>query len=278
MNQRLITFGGSTVGIEYGSGRSTDMVNFLFQHIPSTKSGQPWTWLRLEDRADVGELWLWQDDKLFCKAASAALMANQLMSQVCFVLAYTSRPGLLLHAAAVQCSGQGILLPGKSGSGKSSLTAWLLGQGGRYLSDEMVYVAGESNAISGFARPITIKKRGRHLLPEHLRKAGSSNGIARSDPADMIAPEQFGAEVLLGDSPVDLIIFPRYQQDQACELNRLSQAQAAFELLACLANARNLDHHGIPGVKGLAKSAPAYSLAYSAFEQVGQAVKTLLRP
>jgi hypothetical protein len=277
MNRRLISFGKSTIGLEYGHGRPADLVDFLFQKIPDSKTEKPWALLRLEDHGEDDGLWLWQDETLLFKESSSGSMANHLMSQVCFTLAYESRDGLLLHSAAVQMSGLGIMLPGKSGAGKSTLTAWFLGHGGRYLTDEMVYIATESDVISGFARPITIKAPARSLLLELLKENRAAGGMLGSEPVDIIDPELFGAEVVKGDSPLDLIIFPRYRPGQKVEIRQLSKALTAFELMKCLANARNLTDHGFSEAVRLAAAAPAYSLSYGDTEQAGRSVTQLLQ-
>ena len=180
---------------------------------------------------------------------------------------------MLLHSAAVQVEGKGVILPGKTGAGKSTLTSWLIRHGCNYLSDEMAYVPGGSNSFSGFARPITIKAAARHLLPELLKKRElGSNMLLHSEPVDMIAPELFGAQVVTAPSPLDLIIFPQFQTDQDVELAQLSNAQTAFELMKCLANARNLSDHGLSEAARLAKSTPALSLRYGDTDEAGRSI------
>ena len=276
MNRRLLSFGKSTVGLEYGNGRPARLVDFLFQNIPGSIGEKPWTVLRLEDPGEDPGLWLWQDDKPMFKGISFEIMAVQLMAQVCFTLAYESRGGLLFHAAAVLAQDKGIILPGKSGAGKSTLTAWLIHHSSRYLSDEMVYIANESKFFSGFARPITIKSPARHLLPHLLREGRASNGMLQSESVDMIAPEQFDAQVVKVPSPLDLIIFPHFESGQPIKLDPLTKAQTAFELMKCLANARNLVDHGLSQAVRIAKSTPAYSLSYGDTEQAGRSVMRLI--
>jgi hypothetical protein len=273
MNSRLLSFGSSIIGLEYGDGRPAVLVDFLFQKIPGSEPEKPWTLLRLEDRGQNDGLWLWQDDKLVAKESLPGTMANHLMSQVCYTLAYESRGGLLVHSAAVQAANQGIILPGKSGAGKSTLTAWLITHGCRYLTDEMVYIGNSSKTMSGFTRPITIKLPARHMILEILKEDRTNDGMMHGEAVDMISPELFGAEVVKGDASLDLIVFPQYQADHKIEMRQLSKAQAAFELMKCLANARNLPQHGLPEVVRLAESTPAYQLNYNNLDEAGQLIQ-----
>ena len=277
MNRRRISFGGSTISIEYEDGHPAELVDFLFRNIPAAKSGDPWTLLRLEQPADGELLTLWQDDTLLARDEPVGTMAYTLMSQACFTLAYECRDGLLLHSAAVQLEGRGIILPGKTGAGKSTLTAWLLSRGGRYLTDELVFVAADGDVFSGFARPLTIKPKARHLLPGLLSEQANPTGILHGEHVDMILPESFGADPHGGDSPRDLIVFPTYQAGHELELRRLSRASAAYELMRCLANARNLADHGLPEAMRLASATPAYALSYSDLERAGAAIIQLLQ-
>jgi serine kinase of HPr protein (carbohydrate metabolism regulator) len=44
---------------------------------------------------------------------------------------------VVLHAGAVSLNGRAIVLAGPTGSGKTSLAAWFVANGFRYLSDEV---------------------------------------------------------------------------------------------------------------------------------------------
>ena len=141
----------------------------------------------------------------------------------------------------------------------------------------MAYIVNESESISGFARPITFKEPARRLLLELLKEDPEASGMLRSDTIEMVAPELFGGQVLRGESPLNLIVFPRFQPDQNIEMRQLSKAEAAFELMRCLANARNLTDHGLSEAARVAAVTPAYSLSYGDTEAAGRSVIQLLQ-
>ena len=64
--------------------------------------------------------------------------------------------GVVLHAAAVGHKGIAILIPGATGSGKSSLAAWLLANGFDYLTDEIAILT-DAGTILGLPRALVIK-------------------------------------------------------------------------------------------------------------------------
>ena len=62
--------------------------------------------------------------------------------------------GVALHAGAVSRQGLGIVIPGASGSGKSSLTAWFIDNGFDYLTDEIVVFGSDVPHFTAFGRPL----------------------------------------------------------------------------------------------------------------------------
>ena len=79
-----------------------------------------------------------------------------------------------------------------------------------------------------------------------------------------------------GDTPVNLIVFPDFQEYADLELQSLTPAQAGLALMQCLVNARNLPEHGFPEITRLVRSIPAYRLTYSRFDQVGEKIEDIL--
>ena len=74
----------------------------------------------------------------------------------------------LLHSAALAHKNTGILFPGQSGSGKSSLALGMLQSGFDYLSDELSPVDIHTGEVEPFSKPISLKST--TLFPEVLRQ------------------------------------------------------------------------------------------------------------
>jgi hypothetical protein len=276
VKQLLLSFGNGAIELSYEDGRPADLVHFLFRHVSTTPVAEPWTRFLLEDAGGDAGWSLQQDGRTLCQNLPAGQMADRFMGHVCYALAHESRHGLLLHAAAVRAAGRGILLPGKSGAGKSTLSAWFAANGHDYSTDEMVFLANGSDDVLGFSRPITIKAAARHLVPPRV-DTWRDQGFSVTDPVEMIAPESLGATVVEGALTLDLIVFPEYRDGTQTALRPLTKAQAAFELMKCLANARNLAEHGLPEAIRLASHVQSYALTYSDMNQAGRSVISLLR-
>lgn len=70
-------------------------------------------------------------------------------------------PGLtFIHAAAVAVAGVGIVLPGRSFAGKTTLAAALLAAGATYYSDEYAVLDGDG-LVHPYPRPLSLRPRGR---------------------------------------------------------------------------------------------------------------------
>ncbi|MDO8400510.1 MAG: glycosyltransferase [Bradyrhizobium sp.] len=192
----------------------------------------------------------------------------QLSEIVASRLAAHIRTGTALHAGAVGWNGRSILIPGLSGAGKSSLTAWLVDKGFSYLTDELVILTAHG-ALVGLPRALMLKPDADIIISRLPRFADSpslrvgQNFVLRPDaPAD--------ADLLCG-----LIIFPAFITDAGLTIEPLTAAKACFRLMGCNVNARNLADGGFAAISELARRVPAIELRYGAFEQLDGVVDTL---
>jgi hypothetical protein len=279
---RLITFAGSTVGVEYEGGSAAKIVDFLYRNIPLDASpGPARVTFRLLSGDGSDRLRLSRAETLLYQGDDAAQAADSLLSQSCYQLANHSQGGALFHAGAlaVPGRGKGWLLPGGIGSGKTTLTAWLLTKGLDYLTDELAFVPDGAEAMQTFARPLNLKRAARAALRDHFDFERHAGRMLSTPAGDLISPEALrpgrpaGAP---GATLVRSIIFPRYQAGSDFVWQPLSKAQAGLALMKCLVNARNLPEHGFPQISRLAKTVPAYHMTYANFDQVEAQLDDLL--
>jgi hypothetical protein len=277
-HRRLVSFAGSAVAVEYSGARTAAIVDFLYRYIPASSDVPPHVIYRVTSDARSGALHLYRDGTLIYKGDSEAVLAELLMGDANYHLADRSRGGLLFHAAGLVWQGKGIILPGKIGAGKTTLTAWLLAQGLDYLTDELVFVPHGADTIQTLTRPLNVKKSSRAALQTALPfdlKAQATRILStpRSDliPPDLLRPVQ------LSKPPLGLMIFPRYLPNSEFSLRPLSKAQAGLALMECLINARNLPDHGFSEIIRLAQAAPAYQLSYANFDQIGDLTEIVTR-
>lgn len=213
-------------------------------------------------KADAVEVWLGESER----ARHPVAVVNALSYAVQGAL---RKAGLFdLHAACVvePRSGAGLLVAGTSGSGKSSLTIRLAAAGWGYLSDDMVALREEADAVRAFAfrRAFSVSERslegaGRPSLARLLGPPVHSDPSKRSlDPV-----EGFPGQFVANCAP-RVVCFPTLTGGDASRLERLSQAEAMRRLVrhspwASYDTATARDH--LSALARLASQCRGYALA-----------------
>ena len=179
--------------------------------------------------------------------------------------------GVVLHSGAVSWQGKGILLPGKTGAGKSCLSAWLAERGFDYLTDECVVLRREVPSFVALTRPLVMKNGASTSF--FGDPAGTE--LIVSGPTAIFWPEN----AMSSDQPghCHLVVFPRFESGAQLRIEPLTAAQTAIELMGCNVNARNLPDHGLGVVTCFAGTVPAIALRYGSFEQLEEALDALLK-
>ncbi len=139
---------------------------------------------------------------------------------------------MAIHAAAV-CGAKNkcVLLPGSKGSGKSTLTAALIGSGFTYLTDELVLLMPDNRLIRPTAVSLGLKRGSWPILapaystladlPEHFQEGNAS--VRYLPPPKVLLPEQEAY-------PVEYLVFPKYGAGEKTSLGKLSPAEAIYRV------------------------------------------------
>jgi hypothetical protein len=259
---RLVTFADTTIEVLARDQDALKLVDFLFARFPQTTDVPPC--LELELASDGSSTFvLWREGSLVYRDTTAVRAAQLLLAEAAHRFAVNSRDALLIHAAAVELDDRRILLPGPSGTGKSTLVAWLDQYGFGCHSDEMVIVSHDTR-LSGYARPICLELDARFVVPEFLDKARSEGRLLEGTDALMA----------VGRSPISAppvvlhcILFPRFSPRARTVLRPLSKGAAAMKLMISVANRRQLGDHGFSAVADLARAVPAFEFTYGRLDK-----------
>lgn len=199
-------------------------------------------------RGGDGRLELLDDDRIVLADIAPELAAETLAWRLNAVAAEAAGH-VVLHAGAVAIpdDGRAVVLPGPSGTGKSTLTAAAVTAGWRYLSDEHAAL----DLTSGRAVP----------LPKPLDLAG--RGLV---PPDELRPGATAVQV----AAVAAVAFPRWEAGAACSVERLAPADALLALWAQTMNADAVGTDGFAVLAAVADAVPAVHLRYgSSVEALG---------
>ena len=222
--------------------------------------------------ADDGSFAIFEDDVPTFKALSRDDALLHLSEIVVRRLAEHVDTGVSLHSGVVGWNGRSVLIPGNSGAGKSSLTAWFVHKGFDYVTDELAVLNGE--AIVGFPRSLMLRSGADTAVSQFPRFADFA--MRQAGSALMIQPEN-PAIARLGDLQCGLIIFPAFKRDVSLAIELISPAKACIRLATCSGNTHRLAHGWFAALNSLVRRVPAVELSYSAFAQLDVVVDTLAK-
>lgn len=188
----------------------------------------------------------------------------------------TAKVGIVLHAAALSNLGDGLILCGQSGCGKSSLAAWLVADGMQYLTDEVIVFPINGGEISGLCRSIILKSGSSFIWKRSMRKLELDGFHHFTDGSVWITPTLLHPHAVRASVTPRILIFPRYTPEAQLSAQRLTKADALFRMLQCLVNARNFPDGGMTATTRLAQQVTAYSLTYSDIEHAAQWIKEII--
>lgn len=183
---------------------------------------------------------------------------------------------LIFHAAALARDGKGLILCGRTHSGKSSLAAWLTACGMQYLTDEVISVPPDGESLSGLCRSIVLKPDSAFIWRRWLKDQHAGGFLRFADDAAWIDPLLLNPDGIRSSASPKLIIFPRYEAGAPFQTERLSHARTLFHLLQHLVNARNFPDGGLQTAAHLARGVAAFMLTYSDIEAAHQWIEGAL--
>lgn len=271
-----ISFGGQSITIEYENEVNHSLINYLFNDLIGKSGFKPLSRLRVVHHQQVNQSSLWQDKNKIYYGNNKTLLAITLLERALCLLTEKNTSGLAFHAAGLYSDEQGILIPGASGAGKSSLCAWLTNQGLNYLTDELVHITLDTHTMEGFTRPINIKNHGFGILSEFV-DLEDENIWLKNEQACLIPYRLLNSNSQIQNPKIKLILFPNIVSAPTQQrLTRLSKAQAGLRLIASLVNARNLDNHGFDQITDLVRNADAYEITYCGFKSLPRLLKSAI--
>ena len=277
MDRREISFDGHKVTVEFRHPEASDLLAFLFADLSEEtdhKSNATFLIEKEEDSAHDNWKLSRDGDPLFSGECIAGL-GVMLMGDVLFHLICDNRKGLAIHAGLVSDDNGSILIPGVSGSGKTSVTTWLVTHGMRYHTDELVTIDLATGAAKAFTRPLNVKTCGVSAIQSIIDLDAVREQLRISREVTMI-PHRLVNPDFKADFPgISRIIFPGYIGDSDPGLVRLTGAEAGLELMRSNVIARNLPAHGFNEVTRLVRNIPAYRVHYRHYDDLPELIEKI---
>ena len=215
---------------------------------------------------------LWFEEKKIYFGSNRYDLAYTLINEILHHCIVDNDKGHVIHSAAIGSDDYGILLPGKSGSGKSTFATWLVSNGCNYLTDELVVLTDKDRRIIPFTRPFSIKSGSTQVLSSFLDI--DPGEVISGSSGFMMPHRQVNSKFCANTPPLSLILFPEYNANADPKLTKLSPALGCARLMECYVNARNIQGHGIGHLAELTRVTPVYKLTYGSFEGLQNLLST----
>lgn len=186
---------------------------------------------------------------------------------------------LLLHAGALEVDGKGVLLVARPTSGKSTLTAGLVGRGARLLSDEFGVIRASDGQLIPMIKPIALKNEAIAAVQNWSPSAVMGPTFLKTRKGNLAHHAVPEGAVQRADQPVQpaLIIFPQYRVGARRTLFDVGKARAFLELGSNSFNYEILGPHGFKLVGDLVGSCPCYRFEYESMQDAVETVLALCR-
>ena len=187
---------------------------------------------------------------------------------------------LHLHAGVVAKDGQLVLLPAKSGSGKTSLTARLVAAGCEYFSDETALLEQGSGGVRPVPLSLCVKDSGTELLGQYFPGLAELPIHRRQDGLQIryLPPPKASLPPDDAPRPATLLVFPRHVEGAPTELRPLSAAEAFRRLLEeSVAIPRPLTLADAATLVGVVEGLRCFALSGGDLDAAAQAILDLCR-
>jgi hypothetical protein len=161
---------------------------------------------------------LYADHVLLARTLDAEELFERFESDLQLAVAAAARRRVFIHAGVVGWKGRAIVIPGRSFSGKTTLTAELLKAGATFYSDEFAVLDAEGR-VHPYRKPLAVRGEG---------------GRQRKVP-----PEEFGVSGADAPLHVGLVVVSEFREGARFRPRTLTQGQGSLALLANTVPARS---------------------------------------
>ena len=172
---------------------------------------------------------------------------------------------LMLHAAVLERDGRALIMPGDPGAGKSTLTAALMLDGWRLLSDEIALIDRESGLLHGLARPVSLKNASIEIIRSH--DPGATFGTTAQDThKGSVAHLKSTSKSIVGvgePARPRWVVFPRWKAGTDANLSPHSKSAAFLHLASHAFNYSLLGSVGFRHVVALMDACDCWDFEYS---------------
>jgi hypothetical protein len=214
-------------------------------------------------------------DHVIAGAPDAERIAEQLMWRVGADSIAKCERFLLAHAGAVSSAGgDGVLLLGDSGAGKTTLVSALVQSGYRLLSDEAGVIDPADGRLHPWPRPLGFKPGTQSLARFGQTLHGS---LRRRDGSAIVIASGLRPGAIGDSCDVRHVIDYRYEERASTSLRELSGAEAVVAIGRSTPNLRSHGQRGLEVIAGVVESATRHRMISGDLDEAMRALDDLVQ-
>lgn len=212
-------------------------------------------------------------NRVMNQSPDSALILNIMFSHVNTQVFRRADHFLMIHAGAVATpSGEGVILPGGPGFGKTTLVTGLVQEGFGYLSDEVAAIHPVTGRLHPYPQTLILKEGSFKLFPTLKARAGRESFVSS---LWYLHPDDIRPGAVAGPCEVRFVIFARYEEGAPTELVPVSRGASVQELMTAAFNLSMYSGRALQILADSVRLAQTYRLVISDLMEAVQAVASL---
>jgi len=176
---------------------------------------------------------------------------------------------LIIHAAMLERKGRGVILVGDPGAGKSTLSAALMEEGWRLLSDEIT-VIGADRRLQPVPRPVSLKNRSIELIQKRYPDAILTDAAHNTSKGSVahLKPSTISLHKACETVAPALILFPKYRPSAPLCIEGISHGDALMRMVEGAFNYHLLGTEGFERLADTIEHCACHELEYADLDEL----------
>jgi hypothetical protein len=258
LNQLHIAFQDASVLLRSDADDLLALIGRRFRHLQGNRSATPLATVEIRRHGSGFSCTAPDGTSQDVKSVEAAARWAQYQAIEQIILAKNEL--IWFHGAAVGVAGRAVVMPGRRGRGKSTLSRALWERGATFLTDDILPLEPENDLVVPFPQlPAVRTDPGRHLDEDALAWV----------PKDEIEIDERVEHCPL---PVGALVLPGFQREARAEILPCSRGEAALALLEGCWNIERHREAAAAYVAKLSPKMPVCRLVFGLSHRVGPAL------